>query len=173
MLKLSAATNRVAKRIGYLGIRAMGASSINSLGHSASQKRVRRWLRSSILVLSVVLAASICVLPARMAFAAQVLELPADPASSPDGSADRAGEPLPHRHAMAPTPSGLGSIDDYERQGESPSSAGIGSAGSNPRIDPNGPNRDRQALVNNVILGALAIGLFAMEVHAAHQHRHR
>ena len=74
---------------------------------------------------------------------------------------------------MAPMPSGLGSIDDYESQGESSSSTGITSAPSNPRIDPNGPNGNRQALVNDVILGALVVGLFAMEVHAAHQHRHR
>jgi hypothetical protein len=153
----------------------MGAASIDSLRHRASQKRVRRWLRSAILVLSVVLAASICVLPARTAFADQVLELPqaAAPASSPDRSADGAAvEPEPQRQAMTPMPAGLGSIDDYENQGESSYPAGIASAPSNLRVDPNGPNRNREGMVNDVILGALAIGLFAMEVHAAHQHRH-
>jgi hypothetical protein len=122
------------------------------------------------------LAASIGVLPARTAFADQVLELPqaAAPASSPDGSADGAAvEPEPQRQAMTRMPAGLGSIDDYENQGESSYPAGIASPPSNLRVDPNGPNRNREALVNDVILGALAIGLFAMEVHAAHQHRHR
>jgi hypothetical protein len=35
------------------------------------------------------------------------------------------------------------------------------------------PNRDRNAMVNNVILGVLALGLFAYEVHAANQHHRR
>ncbi len=71
---------------------------------------------------------------------------------------------------MAPMPSGLGSIEDYERQGEPSSSAGIAGARPSLRID---RNNNRQALANDVTLGALAIGLFALEVHAAHQHRHR
>ncbi len=154
----------------------MGAASIDSLRHRASQKRTRRWSKTLTLALSALLAASIGVLPARTAFADQVLELPqaAAPASSPDGSADGAAvEPEPQRQAMTRMPAGLGSIDDYENQGESSNPAGIASPPSNLRIDPNGPNRNREALVNDVILGALAIGLFAMEVHAAHQHRHR
>ena len=150
----------------------MGAASIDSLGHRASQKRVRRWSRLLTVALSAVLAVSICVLPARTAFANQVLELPQTtaPVSSPAASADGAAEPEPQRQAVAPMPSGLGSVDDYENQGESSYSGGIANAPSNLRIDPNG-NRD--ALVKDVVLGALVIGLFALEAHAARQHRHR
>ena len=71
---------------------------------------------------------------------------------------------------MAPMPSGLGSVDDYENQGESSYPAAVAGAPSNLRVDPNG-NRD--ALVKDVVLGALVIGLFALEAHAAQQHRHR
>lgn len=172
MLNLWDATNPGAERQGYWGIWVMSAASINRLMHRVSGKRLLRWRRMLTLALSAVLAAGICVLPARSAFADQVLELPptAAPASSRDASVDAAPEPEPKHHAMAPLPAGLGSIEDYEQQGEPSSSAGIAGARPSLRID---PNNNRQALANDVILGALAIGLFALEVHAAHQHRHR
>jgi hypothetical protein len=71
---------------------------------------------------------------------------------------------------MTPLPADLGSIDDYENQGEdSPASSRVGGP-ANVRF---GPNENRANLVNDVILGALVIGLFAMEANAAHQQRHR
>jgi hypothetical protein len=153
----------------------MGAASIDCLRHHASQNRTRRWSRTLTLALSALLAVSTCALPATSAFAEQVLELPQAAAQTPsaDAPAEAEAEPKPRRQAMTPMPAGLGSIDDYENQGESSYPAGIASPPPNLRVDPNGPNRNREGLVNDVILGALAIGLFAMEVHAAHQHRHR
>ncbi len=93
---------------------------------------------------------------------------------------------------MAPLPANLGSVEDYEHQdGEDApstsysrrySSSGFGGqaagfggtggnfAGANLQFD---PGHDRQALTNNLILGALALGLFAMEVQASHHHHHR
>lgn len=172
MLDLWDATNPGAERQGYGGIWVMSAASINRLMHRVCGKRLLRRRRMLTLALSAVLVACICILPARSAFADQVLELPATaaPASSPDASVDGARETQPKHHAMAPMPSGLGSIEDYERQGEPSSSAGIAGARPSLRID---RNNNRQALANDVTLGALAIGLFALEVHAAHQHRHR
>ncbi len=172
MLDLWDATNPGAERQGYGGIWVMSAASINRLMHRVCGKRLLRRRRMLTLALSAVLVACICILPARRAFADQVLELPATaaPASSPDASVGGAPEPEPKHRTMAPMPSGLGSIEDYERQGEPSSSAGIAGARPNLHIDPSG---NRQALANDVILGALAIGLFALEVHAAHQHRHR
>lgn len=173
MRHLYCASNLRAETSRYLGITTMSAPSIDSLGHCASRKRMRRWARLSVLALSTVIAVSICILPARTTFADQVLELPqaVAPASYRDASAaDGAAEPPPRRQAMAPMPSGLGSLDDYERQGESDRPAGLASGPSNVRIDPNG---NREALANDIILGALVIGLFALEMHAAHQNRHR
>jgi hypothetical protein len=158
----------------------MSTASIESLGHRASHKRMRRGWSTLTVAFLVALVTSICVLPMRTAFADQVLELPQAPAraASSDTSRDAsryvpddvAPKPAPHRRAMAPMPAGLGSIDDYESQDGSSSSSGIAGAGLSPRID---PNRNGDALANEVILGALVIGLFAMEVHAAHQHHRR
>ena len=172
MLELYDATNPGVQRQWYWGVWVMSAASIDGLIHRVFGKQLLRGRRMLTLALSAVLVACICILPARTAFADQVLELPATaaPASSPDTSADGARETQPKHHAMAPMPAGLGSIEDYERQGEPSSSAGIAGARPSLRID---RNNNRQALANDVILGALAIGLFALEVHAAHQHRHR
>lgn len=150
----------------------MKPASVDSLGHRASQRRVRRCSTTLTIALSAVLTASICVLPARMAFADQVLELPqaAAPVSSQYASGAPAAAPEPERQAMAPMPAGIGSVDEYESQGESSYPAGIASTPSNLHID---PNRNRDGLVKDLVLGALVIGLFALEVHAAQQHRHR
>jgi hypothetical protein len=72
---------------------------------------------------------------------------------------------------MMPIPAEIGSIDDYENQGEPSSPARVG--GGTPALRIDGSGNPREALVSNVILGALVIGLFAMEVHEAHQQRHR
>lgn len=85
------------------------------------------------------------------------------------------------RDLTAPMPANLGSVDDYEHQeGDDSSSvssraasSGFGTAGNfggaNLRFD---PGNNRQALANNLVLGALVLGLFAMEVQASHQHHH-
>jgi hypothetical protein len=118
-----------------------------------------------------------------MAFADQVLELPRvsapAPAPAPDASysSDAVAEPEPRaKRNLTPLPADLGSVEDYENQGEpssSPrfaSSPSFASGPSTVRIDQGG---GRDAMVTNVILGALVIGLFAMEMNAAQQHRHR
>jgi len=88
-------------------------------------------------------------------------------------------------------PSGLGSIDDYQRQDSSEmrrasvspafaspgfASPGFASPAAIMGMPSNGPsdrNGNRAALVNDVVLGALVIGLFALQANAAHQRRHR
>lgn len=153
---------------------AMGAASINSLRHPASQKRVRRRSITFIVPLSALLAVSILTLPAPSVFAEQVLEVPQTAASTPlrDAPIDAEPEPEPQHRALAPMPSGLGSIQDYENQDESDRPVGFSNNPSNVRIDQFGSSGNRSALANNVLLGALAIGLFAMELHAAHRHHH-
>ena len=85
-------------------------------------------------------------------------------------------------------PANLGSVDDYEHQDgddtslSSPRSASSGFGGSGARFGTPGnfgaanlqfePGNDRHALTNNLILGALVLGLFAMEVQSAQQQRH-
>lgn len=99
----------------------------------------------------------------------------------------------PHRTAIArrdstaPLPANLGSVDDYEHQdgddsSSSPRSASSRFSGSGGGFATPGnfgaanlqfdPGNDRHALTNNLVLGALVIGLFAIEVQAAHQHHH-
>ena len=138
-----------------------------------SQKSRR--LRSRLL--SGLLAASILILPARHALAdGQVLELPRVESAA---AAYETPAPLPR---VAPPRAeddrpvaGMGSLQDYERDdgqaaSQSPSlGGGYASSGVAPR--PERPT-NQDALLTDVIVGAVAIGLFALEVHAA-QHHHR
>ena len=133
-----------------------------------------------------------------MAFADPVLEIPqmnapvpteapaASEASAPSRSSHHAAQA--QRAATAPMPANLGSIDDYEHQDGDDSSSysaraassGFGGAGAGLGMPGNfgGANlqfdrgNDRQALANNLVLGALVLGLFAMEVQASHHHHH-
>jgi len=140
--------------------------------------------------------------PITTAFADQVLEVPqiTAPAASADASTPDTPPAAPAHHSyhegaerretMAPMPANLGTLADYAHQdGEAPSSsnsarysssgfggqaAGFGGAGgnfggANLQFD---PGHDRQALTNNLILGALALGLFALEVQDAHRSHH-
>jgi len=122
-----------------------------------------------------IIAMSMCLVPAEMAFADPVLELPQlATASTPmNASADETAPP--RRRAKAPMPKGLGTLQDYERDTESApsprSSAGLATTPTNQRFEGNSNNG--QTLAQNVIFGALVLGLFAMELHTAHQHRHR
>lgn len=143
-----------------------------------TQKSGRRVSRILSMVLSTVLAASILALPATKALAdGQVLELP-QVANAPSESAPvvrrRHVAPPPTQMADAPMPAGMGTLQDYEHQDDStaqnsssPSSFAIGGSNGAVGVDPNG-NRD--ALIGDAILGAVAIGLFALEVHQARRH---
>jgi hypothetical protein len=176
---------------GSVGIMAIMVASIDSLGCRVAEKRARRRPKMLRLALSALLAATICGLPAtKVAFADQVLELPRvsapAPAPLPDASysSDAVAEPEPPaKRNLTPLPADLGSVEDYENQGDEASSSprfasssrfasspGFASGPSTIRIDQGG---GRDAMVTNVILGALVIGLFAMEMNSAHQHRHR
>jgi hypothetical protein len=135
------------------------------------------------------LAVSIGLMPAMKVFAEQVLELPQ--MTTPSTTPDLSSAAPPHRrnqsaqrNAEAPLPANLGSIEDYEHQGEEdrPSYPGSSSyASSNLQGGGFGgnyggatlqfePGSSREALTNNIILGAVVLGLFAMEVDAAHHH---
>jgi|ERR1700683_2317654 hypothetical protein len=135
-----------------------------------------------------------------MAFADQVLELPQNAASSVSSPASTvpADEPIhPHKHhhhasesaaeastaASAPLPANLGTLEDYERDNDEDPSAGaasnFASGPSYPAYSANPANpvfelsgNSHQTLAQNAILGVLMIGLFAMEVQAAHHHHH-
>jgi hypothetical protein len=125
-----------------------------------------------------------------------VLELPQNAASSgssaPATSDASSGETVtPHtkRHhraaastaqASAPLPANLGTLQDYERDNDEDPSAGAPSNfASGPSYPANPANpvfeltgNSHQTLAQNAILGVLMIGLFAMEVQAAHHHHH-
>ena len=140
-----------------------------------------------------ILAFSITVLPVTKAVADQVLELPQTTtpaaAAAPDVSTVA---PITHyRHnqsalgdSEAPTPANLGSIDDYEHQGEADQSSyrssspyassggGLGGNYSGATLQFESGD-SREALTNNLILGAVVLGLFAMEVESAHHRHHR
>jgi hypothetical protein len=156
----------------------MTDASIDSLRHQASQNRTPR--RSALsklskLAISAVLAVSVCGLPATTALAEQVLEVPRVTAPTPaEAPMEAAVEPDPVHRVMAPMPSGVGSVNDYETQDESSYLVGATSPSisraNGARIDPSG---NRQSLTNEVILGAVVIGLFALEAHSANQRRHR
>ena len=145
-------------------------------------------LRIPAVVLSGLITLSMLALPLRNAFAdGQVLELPqvssaaiASPVTSDDGlappvSASRHNST--HQQVADSTPPpGVGSLADYMHQSDEDSSPYAGSAGAMPMSPGAGgfdSNGNRSAMVNNVILGALALGLFAYEIHAAHQHHRR
>jgi len=82
-------------------------------------------------------------------------------------------------------PANLGSIDDYEHQEDEDRPAYAGSSGYASSNSSGGgfggnyggttlrfePGNGREALTNNLLLGAVVLGLFAMEVDASHHHR--
>jgi hypothetical protein len=158
----------------------------------------RRLSKIAARIVAGVLVTSLCLLPSSIAFADQVLELPQNPASSVSSPASTAPteEPIhPHKHhhshasesaaedstaASAPLPANLGTLQDYERDNDEDPSAGAASnfaGGPSYSANPANPvfelsGNSHQTLAQNAILGVLMIGLFAMEVQAAHHHHH-
>jgi len=124
------------------------------------------------LALAGFLAASVGLMPARMAVAEQVLELPQNAArlASPDASVEDAAQPEnPRPETIAAMPAGLGSVDDYESQDAS--SHSTTGAVSRPPTAPSERRSNHAALGNDLILGALVLGVLAIELRGAHQHR--
>jgi hypothetical protein len=157
----------------------MRAISPDHMGQPKLPKRLRQGSRRSRIAFSAGLAAIISIVlsavPVANAIAEQTLELPqtaaANSAFAPsEVVADAAPKPQPE--VMAPMPAGVGSLADYEDQDSSPQQAqarnAMGSAGS--PIDPLGSH---PSLGNEVVMGALVLGVLAMELGAAHHHRHR
>ena len=151
-------------------------------------KMSRRRSPVASLVLSAFITLSMLVLPVRSAFAdGQVLELPqvsSAAVASPTTSDDYLAPQTPvsrHRSnrqqvADETPPPGVGSLADYMHQSDedsSPYPASAGAMSMSPAAVGFDTSGDRSATVNNVILGALALGLFAYEIHAAHQHHRR
>lgn len=135
-------------------------------------RRLGRILKAA---LSIALGMALGAMPMASALADQVDEIPQ--ASVPAPPSDTI-EPGPARSAkpreVAPMPAGLGTLEEYEHQGD-PSyrayRAHAAGSSSNVVFDRTG---NRQVATNDIILGALALGLFAMELHAVHrQHHHR
>ena len=128
---------------------------------------------------------SLALVPARFAFADQVLELPsaaAPPATSavdatPPNDTAVSAPRKSHHQTVAAVPANLGTLQDYEREtDEDPSVGGpsnyanFAGAPTHPPFEING--NSQQSLAQNAILGVLLIGLFAMEANAGHHHRH-
>jgi hypothetical protein len=157
----------------------------DALEGEAPQIGRRRPLRIPAVILSGLITLSMLALPVRTAFAdGQVLELPQVSSAAVASSATSDDlVPLPpvprHRSARqqvadSAPPAGVGSLADYMHQSDGESSPYPASAMSmSPAAGRYDPNGDRNAMVNNVILGVLALGLFAYEVHAANQHHRR
>ncbi len=161
----------------------MSAGLLHALRRSTSQKRASRRPRMLTVAIAALLTAVVGVAPARMAFAEQVLELPQPTAPSLSSGGPAEAGPAVEKSApreVAPLPSGLGSIDDYENQDSSsrPSryatgypagyaANGVGASGGT-RIDHRGQPTQLQ---NEVMLGAVVLGVLAMELGRAHRHR--
>ena len=164
---------------GKRDVGAMCTGSNDCSKHYRSEPRARRWSKMATCVLATTLAASLCLMPVGAAFADQVLELPPtaqSPAPSRAFVNSSATESTPrhaHRQAIEPLPEGLGTLQDYERETASDTSAapaaGYATAPANQRFE---GNRNRDVVAQNAMLGVLMIGLFAMELSTAHHHRH-
>jgi hypothetical protein len=140
-------------------------------------KHRRRLSKIPTKALAAILAMSICVTEAGMAFADPVLELPqlATTSTPIDTAADETAPVKPRPRETVAMPKELGTLQDYERESDSDPAVGnsqgfASSAPANRRFE---ANPSGQTLAQNVIIGALMLGVFAMELHAAHQHRHR
>jgi len=149
----------------------MSAGLVHALRRLTSQKRARRRFSMLTLPLAALLIILVGVMPVRMVQAEQVLELPTSgaPAAASDASPDDvvAYEKSAPK-AVAPMPSGLGSIDDYETQDSSPYAANSAGTRGTTHVDHRG---QQSALVDEVMVGALVIGVLAMELNSAHHHR--
>ncbi len=121
--------------------------------------------------MSAILAAGIGTLCPTAVSAAQVLEVPQliAAASTPRHSATRVDdavtEPGPE-YAVA-TPEGVGSLDEYESQHTSAHPV-LGSLSTAAPVD---PKANRSEMGNSILVGALILGVLAMELHATQQHR--
>jgi hypothetical protein len=159
----------------------MTIGSNDCVAHHRSERRARGFSALTTRVLAATLAASLCLMPVRAAFADQVLEVPSSAESTPPRAvASTVAETSPrptHRQALAPVPKDLGTLQDYERETESDASAsprmggapGLASAPMNQRFE---ASRNRDMMAQNAMLGVLMIGLFAMEMSQPHHHRH-
>jgi hypothetical protein len=147
----------------------MKAELPHRLRHRVSQKGTARGSRIAGVALSAILAASIAGLVPTDVHAAQVLELPQTaPASSEVPAPPPISPPARARGARSEAaPAGVGSVSDYESQEGDPQASVAAPQASSP-FDRRG---NRAALTNELMMGALVIGVLAMELHAAHQHR--
>jgi hypothetical protein len=156
--------------IGDRGILVMDAASLDRLGQRAPQKRVRRPSTMVIRMLSALLAVAIGAIPARVAFAGQTLELPqtAAPVTSASTPIGDTTTPEPQPQAIAALPAGLGSIDDYESQDSDARPAPTANRVASRPFD---RQSNHPSMANDVILGALILGVLAMELSGGHRHR--
>jgi hypothetical protein len=154
------------------------AAGADSLRYPAHQKRHRRATRFSALALTLTLALSIVAIPPGPALAGgQVLELPqaAAPSSPPAPTYETpppsAPAPEPSEVADAAPPPGVGGIDDYMHQdGQPPSTSQAGNAQSYSSQQPD-PRANRSSATTDAIVAAVALGMIALDIYAAHHHR--
>lgn len=155
--------------------KAAGADSLRQVAH---QKRHFRATRLSALGIALTVALSIVAIPAGPALAGgQVLELPqaAAPSSPPPAPAyetppPSAAAPEPAEVADATPPPGVGGIDDYMHQdGQPPSSSHARNAQSYSSQQPD-PYANRSSATTDAIVAAVALGMIALDIYAAHHH---
>jgi hypothetical protein len=164
------------------------AADAHSLRHRAYQKRHARRLRFPALAAVLMLTASMVMLPAERALAdGQVLELPQTttasappstpyaapaPAAYPADEAAPEPAPEPAEVADATPPPGVGDINDYMHQDGQPaqSHGQTGYAQPYPGSHPD-PHSNPPSLATTAIVGAIAVGLIALDVYASHHHR--
>lgn len=136
-------------------------------------------------MLAILIASSVVALLAGPAFADVSPQFGSTAASAPiDGS--------PIQLAQTSLPPGVGSLDDYVREGnENASRPGVPPQGYSPQaMPPQGyypqgvpsqgwnyreadPNAERNVLIGAAVVGALAVGLWALQQHQMHQAQQR
>ena len=141
----------------------MKTRALHALRHSLP--RSSAWCRKSVSwMLSGVLALGIVLCGAPVIQAEQILELP--PTTSADSPLEA---PLPSRSvrprsADVSAPAGVGSVGDYENQDDS-AAPGAANVTTRPRFE---RNSNQPALASEIVMGALVLGVLAMELHSAH-----
>jgi hypothetical protein len=120
------------------------------------------------VALSALLIAMISLMPAKAAFAEQTLELPQTAMPVETALKDAATPEKTRPEVVQPIPANLGSIDDYENQDGSSYTTNASNSSS-----PLPPDRrgNRAALTNEVLAGALILGVLALEFGGRHSHR--
>jgi hypothetical protein len=145
----------------------MKGEPIYALRRRGSSKRAIRMSQMLNIALSALLIAMVGLMPAKAAFADQTLELPQTAVPVETALADAPIAEKARPEALSPIPANLGSIDDYENQDGSSYAANTSTSSPLP-VERRG---NQTALRNEVLAGALILGVLALEFGGSHHHR--